>query len=116
MFLDHTEMKDTYFRPDIFNFSSFKNPDRIFQEMEKKKLDFLLPTVWKLYRIFKKYISKTEYETIFYFAKNALPEKNALNPNIIDTCIYISVLLHQYVLLKWNYACLYISLKMLCDL
>jgi len=25
-----------YVRPDIFNFSSFKNPDRIFQEMEKK--------------------------------------------------------------------------------
>ena len=25
-------------RPDIFNFSSFKNPDRNFQEMEKKKI------------------------------------------------------------------------------
>ena len=33
-----------FVRPDIFNFSSFKNPDRIFQEMEKK-IDFLFPTV-----------------------------------------------------------------------
>ena len=41
-------------RPDIFNFSSFKNPDHIFQEMEKKFRFFLLPTIWKLYRIFKK--------------------------------------------------------------
>jgi len=28
-------------------------------------------------------------------AKNALREKNALNPNFNYTCIYISVLLHQ---------------------
>ena len=31
-------------------------------------------------------------------AKNALREKKALNPNFDYTCIYISVLLHQYVL------------------
>jgi len=33
-------------RPDIFYFSSFKNPDRIFQEMEQNKilnLDFYCP-------------------------------------------------------------------------
>jgi len=41
------------------------------------------------------FFSKTEYETIFYYAKNALREKNALNPNFNYTCIYISVLLHQ---------------------
>ena len=42
--------------------------------------------------LFKK--SKTEYETLFYYAKNALREKNAINPNFNYTCIYISVLLH----------------------
>jgi len=47
-------------------------------------------------------------------AKNALREQKALNPNFDYTCLYISVLLH--VLQKWNYACLNISLKMLCDL
>jgi len=73
-------------------------PSVIFKKWKKKKilnLDFfLLLTVWKLYRIFKKK-SKTEYETIFYYAKNALREKNALNPNFNYTCISISVLLHQ---------------------
>ena len=44
---------------------------------------------------------QTEYETIFYYAKNAIREKKALNPNFVYTCIsciHISVLLHQYVL------------------
>jgi len=33
--------------PDIYYFSSFKNPDRTFQEIEKhnQNLDLLLPTV-----------------------------------------------------------------------
>ena len=31
---------------------------------------------------------QTEYETIFYCAKNALREKRALNPNFDYTCIY----------------------------
>ena len=29
--------------PDIFNFSSFKNPDRIFQEMEKNRFLYSRP-------------------------------------------------------------------------
>jgi len=42
---------------------------------------------------------QTEYETIFYYyTKNALREKKAFNPNFDYTCIYISVLLHLYVL------------------
>ena len=39
---------------------------------------------------------QTEYQIIFYYAKNALREKKALNPNFDYTCIYISVLLHQF--------------------
>jgi len=34
-----TVFLSAYIRPDIFNFSSFKNPDRIFQEMEKNNLN-----------------------------------------------------------------------------
>jgi len=34
-------------------------------------------------------MTQNDYETIFYYA---------LNPNFDYTCIYISVLLHQYVL------------------
>jgi len=51
--------------------------------MEKKKFKFrffiadrmkIVPNLTKK--------SKTEYETIFYYAKNALREKNALKPNL----------------------------------
>jgi len=63
---------------------------------------------------------QTEYETNYILyktdAKNALREKKVLNSNFAYTCIYISVLLHQYVLYKWDDACLYISFKMLRDL
>jgi len=31
---------------------------------------------------------QTEYETIFYYAKNALREKENLNPNFDYTCIH----------------------------
>ena len=37
------------------------------------------------------FCKQTEYETIFDYAKNAIREKNALNPNFVYTCIYISV-------------------------
>ena len=58
-----------------------------------------------MYRILTK--SKTEYETIFYYAKNALHEKNALNPNFNYTCIYISVLLHQLPQFNLQILCTY---------
>jgi len=40
-----TSSRQRIIRPDIFNFSSFKNPDRIFQEMDFLIYIFLLPTV-----------------------------------------------------------------------
>jgi len=80
-------------RPDIFCFSSFKNPDRIFSRNGTKMI-FLLPTVWKLCWILKKK-KQTEYETIFYYAEYAFREKKTLNPNFDYTCVNNSVLLHQ---------------------
>jgi len=75
----------------LFYFSSFKNPDRIFS---RNGICF-----WK-FRFFYCRPYENCAETIFDYAKNALLEKKALNPNFDYTCTYISVLLHQYVLLK----------------
>jgi len=66
--------------------------------MEKNFLDFCIVDHMKIVPNLKKTI-QTEYETIFYYAKNDLRErKKALNPNFDYTCIYFSVLLHQYAL------------------
>jgi len=62
------------FKARHFFFSSFKNPDRIFQEM-----DFFL-NLDLFCRPYdncadSKKTKQTEYKTIFYYAKNALREK-----------------------------------------
>jgi len=69
-------------------------PTVFFQEMEKNI--FIADRLEIVPKLLK--TKQTEYETMFYYAKNALREKKALNPNFDYTCIYISVLLHQYVL------------------
>jgi len=86
-------------RPDIFYFSSFKNPDHIFfKKWKKKKLDFFIADHMKNVPNLKKKPNKLSKKQYFTMQRRLSVRKKALNPNFDYTCIYISVLLHQYVL------------------